>query len=460
MKILILNRLAMVSSICIFLERPCWRGIAGFFVILAMVNVPRPSRATEDLHFHFRVIVTPQQEDARFGASVALSADGGTALAGEPGRRCTPDTICGAAYVFRRSGGNWASEATLLPIDLRPRDDFGASVALSADGNTALVGAPEHGSQGAAYVFRRSANNQWRFEAGLLATEFPSIEPRLFGASVALSTNGNLAIIGAPSTDCANGENLCGAAYVFRRSGGLWLQEAVLRAPNARPGDFFASSVAIERTTALVVAPERNCINGSACGAVYMFRRRGEQWQIQSTFTETEGGAGFGSSVVLPLNLFDQSGQSVLIGAPGSGFAYELVRSRLGFAKGALGWRLGSLFGAEDDSLFGASIATSRPQITAPPVFISSTTLVGAPAAACINFDPGCGAAFVFEGGEELMEPRFRLTADELRPNNDFGASVALSADGSTALVGAPSKECANTDAPFCGVVYIFDVPR
>ena len=72
--------------------------------------------------------------------SVALSADGNTALIGGPndGHEGT-----GAAWVFTRSGSTWTQQGEkLIGAGVRPAPDFGKTVALSADGNTALIGAP------------------------------------------------------------------------------------------------------------------------------------------------------------------------------------------------------------------------------------------------------------------------------------------------------------------------------
>ena len=90
-----------------------------------------------------------------FGYSVALSADGNTALVGAIGR----SSITGAAYVFTRSNGVYSQTATLdRHAGGASYDYFGYSVALSADGNTALVGAYGRSSYtGAAYVFTRSS---------------------------------------------------------------------------------------------------------------------------------------------------------------------------------------------------------------------------------------------------------------------------------------------------------------
>ena len=57
----------------------------------------------------------------------------------------------GAAYVFVNSGGIWSQRGELIASDAVDYDNFGWSVALYR--STLVVGAPGHGSNGAAYVF-------------------------------------------------------------------------------------------------------------------------------------------------------------------------------------------------------------------------------------------------------------------------------------------------------------------
>src|SRR5262249_2051778 len=100
-----------------------------------------------------------------------------------------------------------------------PGSTFGASVALSADGNTALVGGnSDNGATGAAWVFAGSGG-VWPQQGGKLTGSGETAVGE-FGRSVALSADGNTALIGGPGDSV-----LVGAAWVFTRSGGLWTQQ-------------------------------------------------------------------------------------------------------------------------------------------------------------------------------------------------------------------------------------------
>ena len=93
----------------------------------------------------------------RFGLSVALAADGNTLAVGATaeGSRATgingdqsdrSAANSGAVYVFTRSDGIWTQQAYVKASNTDASDQFGASVALAADGNTLAVGANAEGS--------------------------------------------------------------------------------------------------------------------------------------------------------------------------------------------------------------------------------------------------------------------------------------------------------------------------
>jgi len=65
-----------------------------------------------------------QSGEARFGSSVALSADGSTALIGAPGDSAGP----GAVWVFARSGSTWTQLVKLTGGGESGEGRFGASV--------------------------------------------------------------------------------------------------------------------------------------------------------------------------------------------------------------------------------------------------------------------------------------------------------------------------------------------
>src|SRR5262245_13065477 len=151
-----------------------------------------------------RIVANDAAELDEFGWSVALTAD--NALIGAYGE----SDARGAAYVFTRSGNAWTETQKLVASDGVALDRFGWSVAL--DGDRALVGAAyaRDSQRGAAYVFVKSGG-RWVEEQKLVASDGATNDQ--FGWSVALA--GDRAVIGAYGRDAGRG-----AAYVFVRSGG------------------------------------------------------------------------------------------------------------------------------------------------------------------------------------------------------------------------------------------------
>ncbi len=92
-----------------------------------------------------------------FGASLALSADGGylvVGASGEDGRGLgvggdqtdNSASSAGAVYVFSGASGSWSQQAYLKASNTEAGDSFGNAVALSADGDTLAVSAVREAS--------------------------------------------------------------------------------------------------------------------------------------------------------------------------------------------------------------------------------------------------------------------------------------------------------------------------
>ena len=256
------------------------------------------------------------------GLSVALSADGTTALVGAPG----VGGFAGAAYVFNVSGeGSWASSssptAMLTNSGGSENDGFGWSVKLSSDGSTALIGAPGVSTKtGAAYVFHVSGEGSWASSSSPTATLTNSggSEHDDLGWSVALSSGGTTALIGAPPRV----GNLKGAAYVFHVSGeGLWSSSgtptAALTDVGGSDGDELGVALALsaDGTTALIGAPY---VNSSSLGAAYIFHVSGAtSWSSSSTPTATlTDSAGYSLATMGSDVSLSADGATALIGAP------------------------------------------------------------------------------------------------------------------------------------------------
>lgn len=162
--------------------------------------------------------ITASDGDRRdgFGFCVALSGDGSTALIGTIGYDYSNENTAGSAYIFQKAGSSWNQRTKLIPNDGDDNDSIGSSLAISSAGTTAVVGAYSDDSQngekaGSTYLFD-STGDTWTQEAKLVADDGDSKDQ--FGYSVAVSSDGGTTLVGAPDDADHNGPE-SGTAYVY-----------------------------------------------------------------------------------------------------------------------------------------------------------------------------------------------------------------------------------------------------
>ncbi|MBK8170391.1 MAG: integrin [Sandaracinaceae bacterium] len=253
-----------------------------------------------------------------FGNALALSSDGNTlavasgwedsnAIGIDGNQSDNSAPTAGAVYVFAREGSVWTQQAYAKASNTDASDWFGASLALSSDGNTLAVGASGEASNatgiggnqtdnsaanaGAVYVFTR-AGSVWVQHDYIKASNSGANDD--FGRSVALSSDGNTLAVGADGESSnATGINgnqtdgsvaYAGAAYVFTRVGSVWTQQDYVKASNSGTNDYFGNCVAMSadgntlavgaygessNATAIDGNPADNSASGA--GAVYLY---------------------------------------------------------------------------------------------------------------------------------------------------------------------------------------------
>lgn len=422
---------------------------------------------------------------ALFGSHVAVSHD--TLVA-------SGDTFrSGLVTAFHRTAAGWEFERLFSTPDPWV-DDFGASVAVSGD--TLVVGAPRSHRvverSGAVFVYRRGWPG-WVLEAALKASN-PGEDDR-FGSSVAI--DGDTIIVGAPGEDSAatgvngaspgpedNSRSESGAAYVFRRSGGSWTQEAYLKASNTGRDDGFGGRVAVSGDTVAVGASAEDSaaagVNGSSpgqeddslasAGAVYVFHRSETRWAQEAYVKASHPGASdfFGDSIGL-------SGDTLVVGAwgedsaatgvdgiaPGpaddskseSGAAYIFQRKDGAWTQTA--YLKAANPGAGDH--FGQSVAVWRDTVVVGARFEDG----GGRGVNPPDDDrkPDSGAVYVFRHGAIWFQEAY-LKSVNSDASDWFGDSVAV-APG-TIAVGAPFEDGGTSEAgednslAASGATYVF----
>jgi hypothetical protein len=362
--------------------RQVLRGLPVVALVCGVLPVPAEAQFSQQGP---KLVATDAIGDARQGASVALSSDGNSAIVGGFG----DNDFAGAAWIYIRSGGVWGEQAKLVGTGAIGPARQGSSVSLSADGNTAIAGGPDDDNGGipffgfgAAWVYTRSGG-VWSQQAKLVATDATGFAQQ--GSSVSLSADGNIAIVGGP------GDGGVGAAWIYIRSGGVWSEQAKLVGTGAigPAGQGSSVSLSSDGNTAMVGGPCDENVPGiaSCAGAAWVFTRSGGVW----------------------------SQQAKLVGT------------------GAIG--LTSLQGA------GVSVSGS-----------GNTAVVGGP-----GDSGGVGATWVFTRSGEVWSQQAKLVGTGA-VNGSTGAqqgrSVSLSADGNTATVGAPQDDGNQSSA--IGAAWVF----
>jgi hypothetical protein len=193
---------------------------AALSVLIAAILLSSPLARAQFVQQGPKLVGNDAVNPATQGFSVALSGDGNTAIVGGE----SDNGFIGAAWVYTRSNGVWTQQGSKLVgtgYVANPLVSQGNSVALSGDGNTAIVGGEsDNGDIGAAWVFSRSGGVWTQQGQKLVGTGYvanPNVDQ---GSSVALSGDGNTAIVGGLEDN-----NRTGAAWVFSRSGGVWTQQ-------------------------------------------------------------------------------------------------------------------------------------------------------------------------------------------------------------------------------------------
>jgi hypothetical protein len=369
-----------------------------------------------------------------FGYSVAV--DGDTALIGAYKGYNNIGYDSGSVYVFiRDSAGNWSEQQKLSAGGVADR--FGVSVAL--DGDTALIGAYRaygmewnHFAWGAAYVFTRDRDGLWTEQQKLTASD--GANSQRFGWSVGL--DGNTAVVGAIFD---GGAGKYGAAYVFTRSDGVWVEQQKLTASVRGYRDHFGYSVAVGGDAVMIGNPGYDD-NFPTIGAAYVFVRDStgnwsEHEQQKLTASDPVGMGNFGWSVAI-------DGDTAVIGSPYahssvvSGAAYVFTPNSYG------GWeeqdKLIPSDGDFNGLMFGQSVDVD-----------GNTILIAAPH----DDENGwqSGSVYLFTRSAGVWSEALKLLPSDGQWFDKLG-SCALS--GSTVVAGAPYHDTLGlTDA---GAAYVF----
>jgi hypothetical protein len=304
-----------------------------------------------------------------FGYSVAI--DGDTLLVGAVGEDSAAMGIngdessnslsqSGAVYVFTRTAGVWSQEAYIKASNTGSNDYFGYRVAIN--GNQAIVAAMLEDSDGmgvngvqannnspdsgAAYLFVRSGTD-WTQEAYLKA--FNTETGDYFGSDVAIE--GNWILVGAQGESSGstgldgdqsdNSLSMSGAAYLYEKINGQWINKHYLKASNTGAGDAFGYAVAFSESRLVIgannedgdgsgVNPAENDLSRNS-GAAYVYELLNGVWGF-TTYLKAHSNdrdASFGidvdvaGSTLVVGSYFEDSGATGINGNPANDDALD-----------------------------------------------------------------------------------------------------------------------------------------
>ena len=328
----------------------------------------------------------PSNQGASQGIGSEVAVSGDTVVIGN----LIDASNAGAAYVFVRNGTTWTQQAYLKASNTQEGDQFGCSVAVSAD--TVVVGA--------------------QYEDG--------------GAS---GINGN-------QND--NSARNSGAAYVFVRDGTTWTQQAYLKSSNASEVDIFGSDVAISGDTVVVGASGDGTGEelGGSSGAAYVFVRDGTTWAQQARLRESNTRF-FGTAVAV-------SGDTVVVGVPVEDASLEPANQSSAafvyFRNSTIWTQQARLKGSNTERFdeFGTTVAVSG-DTAVVGAYMEASNATGINGNQADNSAIGAGAAYVFVRNGTTWTQQAYLKASNTEGGDVFGSSVAVAGD--TVVVAAPSED-------------------
>ena len=393
-----------------------------------------------------------------FGTSVATSADGKTIVVGATNDETGATSGTGVVYVYDRVGSSFNQVGILTgSLAVNANDQFGNSVATSADGKTIVVGARGDSigavsKTGLVYVFDRVGSSF--NQVGILTGSLVVDSNDNFGQSVATSADGKTIVVSA-TADEIEATTSTGVVYVYDRVGSSFNQVGILTGSLAvYPTDIFGTSVATSADGKTIVVSAREDEIGAtgATGVVYVFDRVGSSFNQVGILTGS-----------LAVDVNDAFGDSVATSADGKTIVVGAYQDEIGATAGT---GVVYVFDRVGNSFNQVGILTGSLAVDASDNFGFSvatsadgkTIVVGARADE-IGATTSTGVVYVFNRQGNSFNQVGILTGSLAVDASDFfGFSVATSADGETIIVGTSADEIgANTSS---GVVYVFDQTR
>tara|TARA_Y100000389_G_scaffold195548_1_gene227117 strand:+ start:719 stop:3955 length:3237 start_codon:yes stop_codon:yes gene_type:complete len=374
-----------------------------------------------------------------------------------------------SAYIYNYDGSNWDTGTKIVAptADQHSYDNFGMSVSMSGDGTKVIVGAHREDSggldrAGAAYIYTYdSSSSSWGTGTKIVA--FDKAVQDYFGRCVAMNSDGTRVIVGAYQEDAASAPGQAGdlsnsgSAYIYTydSSSSSWDTGTKIVAPDRAVDDMFGWSVAMNSDGTKVIVGARddhhnNPVNYDA-GSAYIYTYSGSSWDtgIKIVAPDAENHDEFGFDVAM-----NGDGTKVIVGAswedPGgaanvnAGAAYIYT-----YDSSSSSWDTGTKIVASDrqsSDYFGSTVSMNSD---------GTKVIVGA-----ANEDPSglgqAGSAYLFTYDGSSWDTGTKIVASDKESSDYFGASVAISGDGTKVIVGASYEDPGGISN--AGSAYIYEI--
>jgi len=253
--------------------------------------------------------------DGQSLGSVMFNSDGDRFIFSSPLHNANGLELSGTVRVFELQNGNWNQLGNDL-IGQQAGDYFGASLDMSADGSTIIIGAYQSGLT----VFPPGYAKIYGFQSGSWIQLGSQINGTTngdeAGKSVSMNADGSIIAISSPLND-GNGFD-SGRVRVFEIQNGSWIQIGNTifgQAAEDKLGNTTSANSAISLSSdgsRIAVGSERHKINGEAVGQVRIFELQNNAWvQLGQDIDGSFKDGAFGVTVSL-----NTPGDVVIIGAP------------------------------------------------------------------------------------------------------------------------------------------------
>lgn len=350
-----------------------------------------------------------------FGHAISISDDGLHALISAPYDN-DQGTESGSIYYFTRSGAVWSQQHKLPAPIPYANAYFGFSLSMNAAGDIAVVGASNESTitnrQGAFWYIKRTGNT-WAVVGSRVFPIDPAADD-YFGLSVNLSRDGLHLLVGAMGKDSPTAANT-GGAYYYKRVGDNWIYVSRFNDTSATANSYLGRAISFTSfNTRFIIGSHQKQVTLAAQGAVYVYN-----------FIQPENSnlSFFGTDMAI-----SENNQSLLIGvsqdnaAEGSVYFYRKIDNR---------YQYFNKFQAPvpvRDGAFGLSVAISADGIHA---------VVGEPGNSTNSYHNGAVHYYRSSGnGWALIQTFYANGA--LADESGFGSFLSMSADGTRLVVSAP----------------------